>query len=335
MTTLRRRFVTIPTTLLAWVLASSAFPALGFAACLLDLARGRPRLPTLRLVAFLPIYLSFEVMGLAALLGVWLVRPLLFEATWRLAHQRLQVWWLNSLFGAGKLLFGWELETRGAACARPGPLLVFSRHASLIDTLLPAVVLERGAGLRLRYVLKRELLIDPCLDVVGHRLPNAFVDRSGLRTTDEVTRVGDLARGLGPKDGVLIYPEGTRFTPEKHARSLDRLASASDCNRAEDAPSLRHLLPPRPGGPLALLESAPRADVLLFGHTGLEGLASLPDFASGELLDRRIHVQLWRIPAAEIPVDSEVRRRWLFARWAEIDAWIDARITKGMEEVAR
>jgi len=334
LTTLRRRLLTIPATLLGWVIACAAFPAFGFAAVVLDVARGQRRLPTFRLAAFLPAYLSFEVLGLAAVTGLWLVHALLSEPNWLRAHQRLQAWWLNSLFGTAKTLFGWELATFGTENAAPGPVLVFSRHASLIDTLLPAVVLERGAGLRLRYVLKRELLADPCLDVVGHRLPNAFVDRSGLRSADEVARVGQLARGLGSDDGVLIYPEGTRFTPHKLTRALKRLAARNDGDPLDAERSLRHVLPPRPGGPLALLESAPRADVLLFAHTGLEGLASLRDLVWGPLLDREIRVQLWRIPAAEIPPDAERRKRWLLARWAEIDAWVDAHLGAGMEEVA-
>ena len=31
--------------------------------------------------------------------------------------------------------------------------------------------------MRPRYVLKDDLLIDPCLDIVGNRLPNHFLDR--------------------------------------------------------------------------------------------------------------------------------------------------------------
>lgn len=334
MRTLRRRAVTIPAVLLGWIAACCAFPILGIGALTLDLARGRWRLPALRLVIFLPIYLSYEVAGLAAVLGVWLARPVLSEERWRAAHRRLQTWWLGSLFGAAKALFHWTLVADGLEAARPGPVLVFPRHASLIDTLLPGVILERGAGLRLRYVLKRELLADPCLDVVGHRLPNVFVDRSGLRTTEEVARVGALAHDLGSADGVLIYPEGTRFTPEKRTRALERLARTNDPERFEAATALRHLLPPRPGGPLALLAAAPDADVLLLAHTGLEGLASLRELLSGRLLDREIRVQLWRIPAAGIPDAPECRRRWLWARWAEIDAWIDAHIRAGVEEVA-
>jgi hypothetical protein len=60
----------------------------------------------------------------------------------------------------------------------PYPVIVFLRYASVADTLLPAVFLANPNGLKLRYVLKHELLLDPCLDIVGNRLPNSFVQRS-------------------------------------------------------------------------------------------------------------------------------------------------------------
>ena len=61
----------------------------------------------------------------------------------------------------------------------PAPILVVSRHASLIDTLLPGRYVTQPFGIRLRYVLKSELLVDPALDIAGNRLPNVFVDRGG------------------------------------------------------------------------------------------------------------------------------------------------------------
>ena len=47
---------------------------------------------------------------------------------------------------------------------------------------------------RLRYVLKRELLLDPCLDIVGNRLPNCFVARSGADAQADIDKVADARR---------------------------------------------------------------------------------------------------------------------------------------------
>ena len=63
---------------------------------------------------------------------------------------------------------------------------------ALAVVLLAAALLSRPHGVRLRYVLKRELLWDPCLDIVGHRLPNAFVRRGSRDTAGDVAAVRGL-----------------------------------------------------------------------------------------------------------------------------------------------
>ena len=165
------------------------------------------------------------------------------DAWLRDVTRRLQQLWAAALFGAVRALFGLRLEVTGGEDVAPGPVIVLIRHASIVDNLLPANLITRPHGIRLRYVLKRELLADPCLDVAGRRLPNYFV-RRGTGETEERDRVGALAHGLGRDEGVLIYPEGTRFTPERRARAIARIAER-DPRLAARAERLRHLLPPR------------------------------------------------------------------------------------------
>jgi 1-acyl-sn-glycerol-3-phosphate acyltransferase len=190
--------------------------------------------------------------------------------------------------------------------------------------LLPAVLIADRQRLRLRWVLKRELLVDPCLDVVGARLPNVFVDRSAAQSQREIAAVADLAAELGPGDGVLIYPEGARSTAAARERAFARLAAGESAERLERLRGLRHLLPPRAGGPLALLAAAPRADVLVLGHLGFEGLASVKDLVSGSPVGRIVKVRFWRHPAAAVPREREAALAWLDERWLELDRWLDA-----------
>lgn len=86
---------------------------------------------------------------------------------------------------------------------------------------------------------------------------------------------------------------------------------------------LRHVLPARPGGTLALLDAAPACDVVLLGHHGLGGLANIADIWRGALVGRQIRVRFWRVPAAQVPATTEARQAWLAAQWQTLDDWLD------------
>jgi 1-acyl-sn-glycerol-3-phosphate acyltransferase len=280
----------------------------------------------LRSAAFLALYLLCEVAGLLAAAALWLARPLLrFDAArWRELHFRLQDAWGAALFHGMRRCFSLRIELEGEREARlgEGPYLLLVRHASSGDTLLASALIGRTYGMRLRYVLKRELLWDPCLRVVGTRLGHLFVDRSADDPTREIARVHALGRALGPREGVLIYPEGTRFSAAKRARILARLAREGDLKRLDYASSLASVLPPRSGGVLALLDAAPEADVVVCMHRGFEGAGSLADLRRGALLGARVRVRFLRIPRARIPATRGARALWLGELWQQVDDWV-------------
>jgi hypothetical protein len=138
--------------------------------------------------------------------------------------------------------------------------------------------------------------------------------------------VASLAGGLDARTGVLIYPEGTRFTPEKLERALAQLREQGKEELAARAEKLRYVLPPKLGGPQALLSRAPGVDVLLLEHTGFEGTADFASFWGGELIGRTLEVRFRRIAAGRIP--QEDVGGWLFDRWVEMDAWVAGRLAE-------
>jgi 1-acyl-sn-glycerol-3-phosphate acyltransferase len=158
------------------------------------------------------------------------------------------------------------------------------RHVSTADTLLPVLLFSRRHGVRLRYVMKRELLWDPCLDVVGQRVPSAFVRRDSGQPEREVALVVELGRGLGPRSGVLVYPEGTRFTAEKRLRALERIAASNQSYLLERAGALEQVLPP---GTVLLDEPRTHSNLLyIFVISGaLRGLIAL--FLRGRVRELR------------------------------------------------
>jgi hypothetical protein len=203
-------------------------------------------------------------------------------------------------------------------------LILFCRHTSIGDTLLPAVFVGARHAIMLRYVMKRELLWDPCLDIIGNRLPNYFVRRGSGESGREIAGMQVLMEQLGPRDGVLIYPEGTFFTPAARARALARMREAAPSAELAMAQSMRHVLPPRLGGPLGLLERNAGADAVFCAHTGFEGASTFRAILRGSLIGQTIRIGFWRVPFAEIPRDPAARAMWLYGQWTRVDDWIAA-----------
>jgi 1-acyl-sn-glycerol-3-phosphate acyltransferase len=308
-----------------WAFVTAAAPALFALALVVDLARAPARkgAATARMVLLTVSVAWIEALGLLALFGAGLVSIGDSARRQRLAYA-LQRRYVAANLSAVRASFALRFEVTGLAEGErvAGPVTVFVRHSSVIDVLIPGVFVANAFGLRLRYVLKDELLWEPCLDLAGHWVPNHFVDRSGKDTARELEAVERLARDLGQGEGVLIYPEGTRFTRAKRARALERLAG--DPAARADAEALRHLLPIRPGGALALLREGPPRDVLFVGHAGLEGFSSLADLWRGALAHRTVKVRFWREPAPSVPGDEERRLAWLREAWHRMDAWLAA-----------
>jgi 1-acyl-sn-glycerol-3-phosphate acyltransferase len=323
---LRRRLISVPAAFLLFGLLTAGLPLLLIVALIVDVVRCFARcrrFVSLRIVVFGWAYSGTQVLALLALGVTWLLSGF---GLWRSAAlamtYRLQSWWAATLFAAVRLVFSLDLAVDGDDAVTPGPVLVFMRHASIADTMLPNALVTRRRGIKLRYVLKRELLADPALDIAGSRLINYFVDRRSDDSRLEIERVRELSDGLAEDEGVIIYPEGTRFTEAKRARVLERLRRR-DPDLAVRAEQLEHVLPPQLGGSLALLDSLTPADVVIMAHVGLDGLAEVKDIWDGEMVGRTIRVAFWRIPFDEVPTDREGRVGWLFAQWKRVDEWIE------------
>ena len=310
-----RRLVTIPAVWLGTSLLWAFAPALLLLAALADAVRGRFAFSSVRVLLFLLAFGGIECAGILALAIVGLGgKRRRLEHTY--AVQRL---YTAALFHSARALLSLKFEVEGDGLIDDGPLLVLMQHTSIVDTVLPGVFLSGRHGLKLRYVLKRELRWGPCLDIAGSWLPNHFVTRGGADQAQEIAAVAALKTGLGPKEGVILYPEGTRFSSQKKDRALAKLDPALRARAAK----LRHLMPPRLGGSLALLSAQPACDVLLLGHHGLAGFASISDIWAGKLIGSTIRLRFFRIPAAQVPAERAQQIAFLYDAWEQVDAWLD------------
>lgn len=321
MTRAGRRFLTVGVLVWIWSALTVFAPLWAPLAFVADLLPGRRA--ALRFLSFLWVFACYELAGVAASFWMWL-RARVRTPTpdeWLRASYELQAWWAAGLLAAVRRIYGVRFEVEGADKAGPGPIVLLVRHVSVGDTLLPAVF-AANSNLRFRYVLKRDLLWDPCLDIVGNRLPNAFVRRDGLGSGDDITRVEALARAAGAGEGVLIYPEGTRFSARKRSRLIRRLADKGDDATRALAEELQTVLPPRPGGTLAALRGLPQADVVICAHSGFEGIATVGDMWRAVLVGCTVRVRFTRVPRAEIPTDERAQVAWLNDAWRDVDRWV-------------
>lgn len=311
----------------ALLLVTILFPPLLVVAAAVDLylwvARRKPWI-ALRLLAMAWWFLFGELRGIAGLTGIWLLTcgPAgLGSARRRRWVYDLRIHWCRSHLAGIRVLFGLTFEIDGLERAGPGPEVILIRHASIIDNALPDAVIGHAHGLGLRFVIKRELNLLPTIDIGGRWVPTCFVRRASTDTAGEVARLRGLAEELGPGEGILIYPEGTRHTPAKLARAQEIIA-AQQPEIAPLAKRLRHILPPRLAGTLAILDAAQGADVVICGHVGLDGFEFVSDIWRGGLVGTTVRIRFWRHAASEIPADQADRVVWLYERWLALDAWV-------------
>ena len=303
-----------------------AAPLVLTAAAVVDLAlwlRRRKPWMAVRLVAIVWCFLLGELRSLAAVLRLRLACGGRDTPARRRRTFDLQMRWATRNLDTVTRICRLRFDVANDDVLREGPMIVFSRHASVIDNALPAARVSRAHGIDLRYALKAELQSLPALDIGARWVPTCFVRRASDDPARQIARVRSLATGLyGPRDGVLIFPEGTRYTAAKLAA-----LKARDDLRDPELPArvarLKHVLPPRLGGPLAVIDEAPHAAVVFCGHAGLDGFHDLREMWSGDIVGTTVRVRFWRHEPDEIPADLEGRATWLYDRWEELDRWVE------------
>ena len=316
--------VSVYTTLLA--LALSTAPLWLPLGLLIDLVR-RTRFALVRVALFGVTYLAMEQLGVWAAVGLWLLHGGPFARptpTWIARHMALQRWWSGTLYRAATGLLRMTVEVEGERDAEPGrgPQLVLVRHAGFVDVLLPSAVIANRHGIHLKFVFDRDLLWDPCMDIVGHRLGNLFVQRSSGRPEAQAERIGAMLASLGDREGIALFPEGARYSRVLRERVLASLERRGEHELLAFARSLHHTLPPVPGGVLALLDRNDQADVLIFAHAGLDRYERVARLLDGSAIGTTVRVKLWRISRGDIPVGTAARTAWLLDWWKRVDDWI-------------
>jgi 1-acyl-sn-glycerol-3-phosphate acyltransferase len=319
-----RRLRGIAVTVAAFVLVTILFPLLLLCALATDAVlwlRTRKHWMAIRLLAMLWWFLLGELYGLIGLFTIWALSGGRDSERRRARVYAVKRRWLISHLGGIRTLFGLKFDIDGLELVAPGPVVVMIRHASIIDNALPDAIVGRAHNMGFRFVIKRELQMLPTIDIGGRWVPTLFVRRGTGDPAAELERMRALTVNLSTHDALLIYPEGTRATPEKLARAKEVIAERQP-ELSERAQRLNNLLPPRLGGPVTLLDAARDADVVIFGHVGLDGFQFISDIWAGGLVGTTVRLKFWRFPAADVPTDRDELIAWLYDRWQELDDWV-------------
>lgn len=318
MANLGRRLITVPLMFLLVPLLIVLAPVVLVVGGVADLAAGRRALPTFRLWLFALVFAIHDCA--VTIFAGWLwIRGGFGRSLDIGRHSRLQGAWVESLLRWAGRLLDVSVQWPDPQSFPEGKIVVLSRHASMIDAVLPGHLFPSRLGRPVHYVLKRELRWLPSIDIYGHRLGNHFVDRKG-KTEREVAAIIELYERAEPDAGIVLFPEGTYATPASRARVLASLERKSDAELVDFAKGLQYLLPPKPAGALALLLRSD--DVVIFGHVGLEGVAEFKGLRDHLPAEQPIETRAWPFHIADLPAREDARIAWLRDQWSALDRWV-------------
>ena len=290
----------------------------------------RHRMRALRVVCFALVWAVAETAVLTVMLCLWIVSGFggrLDTEPYQTRHYVIMRWFLDLIYRTAERTCGLRVTVTGPTEAPANrPVIVLSRHAGPGDSLLLVHHLITSCARRPRVVMKETLQLDPSVDVLGNRLPNAFIRKKRGGISPHTDLISRLAASLDPSGALLIFPEGGNWTPQRWRRAIARLHRRHRDDLAERAAAMPNVLPPRLGGAFAAIGACPAADVIFVAHAGLDRLVSVRDVwqsLSGDLL---VQAHWWRVRAADVPrdADDEARLRWLYDWWQRVDAWITA-----------
>ncbi len=136
---------------------------------------------------------------------------------------------------------------------------------------------------------------------------------------------------------LISYPEGSRITPAKLAKSQ---AYAEEMK----LPPLNNLLLPRSKGFIATMMGLQDGDLkmvydvtVVYYHTrkGLGATWSLLEMLTGQLDGYRVHIHVERIPFSRMPVAEDELKTWIFTRFQVKDGLVSSigQVFKDVSEI--
>ena len=209
---------------------------------------------------------------------------------------------------------GIQLEVTGEVPSHPSPIVIVNHQSWFDIPIVQEVISARGP--RLSFLVKRSLVWVPvigwiCLLLGFPRLRRTGSPQDRALDLNAVSQAAE--QGVAARHALLIFAEGTRFTPKKR----------SDQNSPFD-----HLLRPRVGGFAAACqifpEGTPIIDLSIYYDGGSHFWRCLGGATSVIRVDVSTH-SLDQTMSAEA---------FLNERWRTKDRWLESQLGAGSDEIS-
>jgi len=233
-------------------------------------------------------------------------------------------WWSNSKVN---IYCNKELEDRIRNCEVREHALFLMNHHTELDWLYSWILGDRFGILgNCRAFVKSALRFVPIVGWSWAMSDMVFLSRADWETDQKtmIQKLNNLADFPSPVC-LLLFPEGTRFTKEKHSASKEFAVKAG-------LPSLQHHLTPRTKGFSFIMEHVDRHTFqALYDVTLVEAEESAPfniaSLMSGKSCVGNLFIR--RIPLINIPKDKEESALWLHNFFKEKDDLKNSFLTTG------
>ena len=251
------------------------------------------------LILTLPALLVLKPLGREQVLEPWI------RWVYRSAVQIDSIWMLR--------VVRIQLEVKGEIPSHPSPIVIVNHQSWFDIPIVQEIISARGP--RLTFLVKRSLVWVPVIGWICMLLGFPRLRRTGLledRALD-LNAVSQAAKqGVAARHALLIFAEGTRFTPKKR----------SD----QDSP-FDHLLRPRVGGFAAACQNFPEGTPIIDLSIYYDGSSHFWRCLGGATKVIRVNVSTHSLDQV-MSADT-----FLNERWRTKDRWLESQLDAGSDEI--
>jgi len=284
-------------------------------------------------VILLCLFISFSFAGLL-INAIQLVLWLTVKPCSRRLYRKINAYLLHALWTQVLILMDWS----GSMCSiytddetwfklgHENALLIMN-HSNELDWFVGWVLADQVNILgNAKLFIKKAVEWIPIIGWAWKFGEIGFLERNWEKDKSTMDSFVQNIKEYADPVWLLFFPEGTRFTAEKHAVSMDFAAKAG-------LPHLKHLLVPRTKGFYAITQQlrgkfdAVYSATLCF-NTKLGAFPSLANVFLGKPVFGEVFLE--RIPFEDIPTDVNESSEWLLRSFIHRDKLMDTYEKEGV-----